>query len=263
MRLMILCGLLIQVVLFSHDHKPSFRALIVYDSSTHDVRAAAAADAARVKEALGFVAGRAGLVFRPKILTANTFSPKTFQKWLKTIHPSSGDTAFFYYAGRGSNRPHQEWPYISFGKKKQICEKKILWHINSHKPNVAVVVCDCYGKAVTDQSRVNFQRTPPLDLAHYGPMPGFNNLFRKPKGWAMWSSGKNVQKAYFSSQQQPIGGLFTSNFLRGLFGYSEQRYVGWTNVASCTRIRLHLYAAISPTPVFECKFTKKPKKGFH
>ena len=257
MRFVILCGLIVQMALFSYDHKPSLRTLIVYDSLTPNVQAAAVADAARVKEALEFAAGQAGLVFRPKILTASNLNKKTFQKWLKTIHPSSGDTAFFYYAGRGSNHPHKKWPFIPFGTKKQTSEKTVLRHINSRKPNLAAVVFDCYNKPITNQSGVDFSKIRKLDISRYGPMLGFKNLFRNYKGWIMWSSG---QSAFYSSRQPPIGGLFTSNFLRGFFGFSKSPHVGWTNVSCITR-SLCCDTNLKPPPVFVCHFKKIPDTG--
>ena len=188
MREILFCSLLLPVVLLSQELRPCLRTLIVYDSSTQDVEIAAAADAVRVKEALGFAAGQAGISFRPKILIASQFTKKTFQKWLKTIHPSSKDTAFFYYAGRGTNRPHKKWPFIAFGAKKLISEKTVLRHLKSQKPNLAIVVFDCYKKPVTAQGVIDFSKIRKVDISPSDPRPGFKNLFLNHKGWAMWSS---------------------------------------------------------------------------
>jgi hypothetical protein len=257
MRLMIFCGLLIQMVLFSSEHKPSFRALVVYDSFTSDVQVAAAADAARVQEALGFAAREAGLQFCPKILTLNAFSQKAFHKWLKTINPKSRDVAFFYYAGRGSNHHHQKWPLIHVGAKKQISEKEVLKHINSRKPSLAAVVFDCYNKPVTTQGRVDFNQIRAVDVSQLESRPGLWNLFREHKGWIMCCSGKNAQRACYSSQQPPLGGLFTSNLLRGFFTYGKVRDIGWTHVTRYAR-SLSMDANVHSLPFFDAHFTKVP-----
>ena len=260
MRFTILYGLLIQMVLFSHENGHSLRALIVFDTSTPDIQVASVADAARIKEALKFAAGQAKLTFRPTILNASNLTQRTFQKWLKGIHPKSGDVAFFYYAGRGSNRPHQKWPYIRLGAEKQISEKTITRRIASYKPDLAVVIFDCYNKLLTSQEGVDFSRVQKVDISRYGSMPGFRNLFRKYKGWMMWSSGQNVQNAYYLSQPQPVGGFFTSNFLKGFFRYSQEPKVGWGKIESCTRMS-YFSAHINTPPPFDAHFTRLPSIG--
>lgn len=260
MRSVILCGLFIQMALFSHDHKPSLRTLIVYDSLTPDVQVAAVADVARVKEALKFAAGQAGLIFRPKILTASNLNKKTFQRWLKRIHPKSGDVAFFYYAGRGFDLPHQKWPLIQFGAQKRVSERSVTRRIISHKPDLAVVVFDCYNKSLAIHDGVDFSQIQKVNIPRYRSMPGFKNLFRKHKGWMMWSSGEGVQNAYCSSRHQPLGGLFTSCFLSGFFGYSQERTVNWGKVFYCAR-GLCFDAHINSIPSFDARFRTVPSIG--
>ena len=258
MRIVILCGVLVHIALFSHEHKPSLRTLIVYDSLTPDLKVAAAADVARVHEALGCAAGQAGLIFRPQVLTVDTFSPKTFQKWLKRIHSKSGDVAFFYYAGRGVNRSHQKWPSISFGRKKLISEKGVTRRVRSYKPDLAVVVFDCYGKSVTSQDGVDFNQIRKVEMSQLDARPGFNNLFRKHKGWIMWCSGEKAQNSFYSSQQQPFGGLFTSNILRALFSYGKVQDISWVHVAHCAS-RLSSDVHINFPPLLDVHFTRVPE----
>lgn len=256
MRFMILYGLLIQMALFSHEGGHALRALIVFDTSTPDIQMASATDTARMKEALGFAAEQAKLTFCPTVLNASNLNQRALQKWLKRIHPKSGDVVFFYYAGRGSNHPHQKWPYIRFGAGRQISEKAVTRRIISYKPDLAVVIFDCYNKPLTPQDDVDFSQVQKVDISQYGSMPGFRNLFRKHKGWMMWSSGKKVQNAYYSSQK-PVGGFFTNNFLRGFFRYSRVPKVDWGKVASCTRMS-YFSAHINTPPLFDAHFTSSP-----
>jgi hypothetical protein len=119
-----------------------------------------------------------------------------------------------------------------------------------HKPKLGVIVFDCYSRAATPQDNINFKAIRNYNVYAFGRQPGLKNIFRSNKGIVMVRSGSDVEKPLCSTQVQPIGGLFTSNFLDGLFAYDAHPNADWNNVRVYTRC-VSEFARMKPEPVFQ------------
>ena len=230
MRFFISCMVLTHAVLFCCENQPCLRALIVQDCSKTDVQIASAADAVRVKEAFAYIASQTGLHFQPTVIKAHELSKKAFQKWLKTIRPSKNEVALFYYSGQGTNTKKSKWPSITLGKGFQLDEEGVAKQIKAAKPKLGVIVFDCYNRVIPAQNACRLQRLPTLDLSKPRPLPGLKNIFRANKGIVLACSSPKVDRAFYSVQEPPIGGIFTTQFLLGLFGYTRDAWANWHNV---------------------------------
>jgi hypothetical protein len=256
MRSLLLCLLLVQTMLFCQGQKPSLRVLIVHDTSTTDIQVASMADMIRVKKAFTYIAGQTGLRFQPTVIKGNELTKQTLKAWLKTIHSCSKDVVLFYYSGRGSNTHNSKWPSIAFGKRANLSEVEVTRYIKARGPKLGVVIFDCYSRPVALIDNVDFKFIDDFEVTKPGRRPGLKNIFRANKGIIMGCSGSDVEKAYCSMHLQPIGGLFTTNFLKGLFAYSGAYRADWNNVIMRVG-SLSRNAHIMQTPIFK-KNTSNP-----
>jgi hypothetical protein len=218
----------VQAVLFCQDYQHCLRALIVSDVPETEIYVASTTDVARMRDVLAFVAAQTDLRFKPTIVQSNDLSKKKLRSWLKTIHESSADVAFFYYSGRGYNTRGSKWPSITIKKGMQLAERAVAKKIKSCKPKLGIVVFDCYSRPVFPKDSIDFSFIRTKEMS--GAMPGLRNIFRANRGMIMLCSSPEVKKALCSTQRQPIGGLFTSNFIGGILTYGRNKFANWNNV---------------------------------
>ena len=257
MRFFISCLVLVQASLFCCQEKqPCLRALIVYDTSKTDIQIASTADVARMKETFEYIATQTGLRFHPTVVKANELSKKAFQKWLRSIRPSRDEVALFYYSGQGRNTKKSKWPSITIGKELRLAEDTVAKKIKASKPKLGIVVFDCYNRPVSSQGNIDFKLIPCTELSKLPAMPGLKNIFRANKGVVLGCPCKGVQQAFYSAQKPPIGGVFTSQFISGLFAYSRDARANWNNVGVHLRSCADC-AHIKPLPIL--KYRVKPE----
>ena len=211
MRFLVVCCLLVQGGLLADDPTPCMKALIVYDTSSPHISKATSADAKRVAGAFAFMAQQTGGSFHPKVLQASKFTKKTFHAWLKTLDASPSGGALFYYAGIGKNSGNQAWPLIKFGKKK-ISEEEIAKKIAARGIARTIVFFDCYSRPITPYDAINPNTVTNQDIARFG---GGFMWKQKNDRLLMGTSGVNVSTTLCSTSIKPLGGLFTTLFLRG------------------------------------------------
>lgn len=231
MRTLIVYLVLVQTALLCKDQLPCFRALIVQDVSTPWVQTASTADVERLKKAFSFVAAQTGLVFKPTVLKSSELSKKTLHAWLRTIrHSSKKEVAFFYYSGQGSNEYSSNWPLIGFGDGSRISVSSIEKQIKARKPKLGFVIFDCYGRAVSIQESQLKYPIRDADMSKLEPKPGLRSLFRRARGMITACSTKDVRFGCYSPVPPIYGGIFTINFVRGLFAYTEAPIVCWHKI---------------------------------
>lgn len=226
MRTVIVCLALTQVMLFGGSKQPGFKALIVYDSSTPNVQIASTADATRVKRAFALIAEKIGLKFHSTTLKADELSKHTLQAWLKSL--SAKDIALFYYAGRGISvrKGYSKCPIIACGKGR-ISAEAIAKRLKRRKPKLRMIFLDCYNRPASAQPNIEYKFLPTFDELVVKEGSGWMNIFRRNRGFVLGYSCRNADKAFYSSQKQPIGGFFTTTLLSGLFDFSQNQHENW------------------------------------
>ena len=216
MRLLIVLCILTQTALWSTEKAPCMRALIVYDTSTPEIKKASKADVKRVKASFRLLAQQAGFSFEPTTLNGSRLTEKSFQRWLKTIRSSSVDGALLYYSGSGTNGPKHQGPQIRFGAEKTLSQEKALKRISAQKPGTTMVLFDCYARAIKPQDRLNLKRATVKDISKFGGKPPYSLKKQGKRKLIKGASGTDVTKTLCSVHSKPIGGVFTTLFLSHL-----------------------------------------------
>jgi hypothetical protein len=260
MKQMIFLALVIAPsMLLSSYEPPSLHVLIACDTLSPMIKTASLRDAQRVQRVFRHIASQSGLHFRPTVLKGTSFTHKRFTKWLKTIKKSSKDVVLFYYSGRGKRGTIDRWPMVKiFDHKKRralyISEKKINKCIRSQKPRFSLVVFDCYKMFITYRNNHNLERFQEIERPTNLDYPGLRRLFRKNSGMFMACSGKDVDSCFCSVQGPPIGGLFTSAFLRGIYSLCWTPKTHWGRVFQTIN---HIYrdSTIKRKPILQDKMS--------
>jgi hypothetical protein len=187
----------------------------VYDGAASDIQMAAAADAQRVQKAFAAMARQGNGIFRSKVVRASDCTKKCFQAWLKTIRSSPTEGAVFYYAGRGSNVNHQKWPCIEIARHKRLLEAAVAKLMASRKPGLAMILFDCYARAITQADGIDLTRLTGIGVASHGGGPQFKFVSKGNRRVILGCSGRDVKRTLCSLEAQPVGGIFTTLFLKG------------------------------------------------
>lgn len=233
MKWLFLLGLCSQGLLLARERPTTLQALLIRDTSVPDAKIASQADTKRMKQLLEIIGHQTNLRVKITTLDINCLGPTTFDAWLSSIQKNK-TIAFLYYSGRPrTSAVPSSWPSITYHgcrcrEGHPLSQDEFANRIQEYKPRLSFVIFDCYTRSVSHNDHVSLPR--PVTIKTKSKLANIKRLFLRHTGLIMATSVPVRDLRLCSTKQKPIGGVFTTSFLRGFLHVARSFRLGWSNI---------------------------------
>ena len=115
--------------------------------------------------------------------------------------------------------------------RRIISQKMIVAKVQQRRPRLSFVIFDCYGRFLDANDAIQLPSGGSIIRKH-PILPGLKTLFLKSKGTIVACSDSRFERALGNAQGEPVGGIFTSCFLRSIRVYGTEKNIDWVNIQS-------------------------------
>lgn len=220
-------------------HGRQLHALILYDSTSHSLKASHKADAQAMERAVRKIAHVTKEHLRIRFLRKNEIPLNDIHSWLSHVH--SKDSVLVYYSGEETlnEKDQSRWPSLSVGNENcnAVVSAYSLWQmVLREQPRMTLAFFDFYNSAVELPKPYGDRLCSPFDKKFQKKT--ISNYWPKTSGNLLACSHAKGAQGYGLKQSERRRGRFTYAVLRALSSRAPTWYPYFLKHNLVTHIRL-------------------------